>query len=313
MNQYADTSRNATSSPAIAVVMPVYNRAKYLHAAIRSILNQTFTDFQFIIVNDGSTDDSRAIIESYIDHDPRITLINQTNAGCYAARNAALEITTAPFTAITDSDDMAHPDRLQKQYDFLIANPDHVAVGSLMRLTDPFGVPNQLINAPEHHDAIDNHHMQGNPGALIHGTVTLRTNALRQLGGYTLAPNSADYDLALRLAEIGKLANLTEPLQYVRTHFASISSTSRADQINRARAFCKQAHIRRGLDCQLSKTINRDAQTNAITPADQAASWARYAVHAKRLNIARRHAATAIKHDPFNLENWRIMKWALTG
>jgi glycosyltransferase involved in cell wall biosynthesis len=123
--------------PLISVVMPVYNAAQYLREAIDSILNQTFRDFEFIIINDGSTDRSLEIIQSY--NDDRIRLINQKNTGLAKALNNGIAIAKSDFIARMDADDISIPERLTSQFSFLESNVDVVAVGSNAEVIDKEG------------------------------------------------------------------------------------------------------------------------------------------------------------------------------
>src|SRR5690349_9241462 len=111
------------TKPVFTVLMPVYNGEKYLREAIDSILAQTLTDFEFLIIDDGSKDRSVDIIKSYAD--PRINLVkNEVNLGISKTLNRGIEIAAAEFIARMDADDISHPTRLQKQYDYLIKNPE---------------------------------------------------------------------------------------------------------------------------------------------------------------------------------------------
>ena len=108
--------------------MPVYNAEKYIGDSIASVLQQSFIDFELLIINDGSTDKTEKIIRGFAD--PRIRLINQTNQGIAAALNNGLQIARADYIARFDADDICMPERLQIQYDFLRTLPDYVIVGS---------------------------------------------------------------------------------------------------------------------------------------------------------------------------------------
>ncbi len=110
------------NNPKITVLMSVYNGEKYLRNAVGSILNQTITDFEFIIINDGSTDGSREILESY--NDDRIVLINQNNTGLTKALNKGLSLARGEYVARIDADDSANPARLEKQLIFLRNNQE---------------------------------------------------------------------------------------------------------------------------------------------------------------------------------------------
>ncbi len=109
--------------PELSVVMPVYNASRFLKEAIESILQQTFTDFEFIIIDDCSTDNSVAIIKSY--KDDRIQLyFNDKNSGISYTLNKGIKLANAEWIARMDSDDISYPERLQKQHDFILQHPD---------------------------------------------------------------------------------------------------------------------------------------------------------------------------------------------
>ncbi|QQE12447.1 glycosyltransferase family 2 protein [Planctomycetota bacterium] len=293
--------------------MPVFNRELYLDEAIQSILNQTFSNFEFIIINDGSTDNTSKILSHYKTIDSRIIVKNQENSGNYAARNHGMQVASSSYIAVMDSDDIAHSKRLDKQYNFLQSNPDHVAVGSDVQIVDPFGICNQYDKKPELHRDIDESHMRAEQGAIHHPTLMIRTRILKKIGGYVNVRNTADYDLTLKLAEYGKIANLPLPLMKWRRHPDSITSLARHEQIQRAYDFCKNAHIRRGIPFELNAPCIKSIRTNTLSEADQCASWARHAINQGQLKEARIHAINALKREPFKVENWRTLKWSLTG
>ena len=114
-----------SDAPCVSVLMPAYNVEKYVGAAIESILNQTFSDFEFIIINDGSTDDTANIIKKYAAQDKRIRFIdNHENRGFIARLNDCLDLARGKYVAKMDSDDISLPERFAKQVDFLNTNPD---------------------------------------------------------------------------------------------------------------------------------------------------------------------------------------------
>ena len=117
-----------STDPQITVLMPAYNAEKYIGEAIASVLNQTFTDFELLIINDGSTDTTKQIIDSFTDS--RIRLINQTNQGIAAALNIGLLNAKADLIARFDADDICMPERLMIQYNFLSDHPDYIIVGA---------------------------------------------------------------------------------------------------------------------------------------------------------------------------------------
>lgn len=302
--------------PALTVVVPVWNRERFVGACIESILAQTFTDFELLIVDDGSTDRSPRIVRRYADRDNRIRVIQQAKTGCYAARNAALAATRGEWTAIVDSDDVALPHRMERQVAFLRSRPDHAAVGTWAVFTDPYLIPNRVVRPPTEHEAIDQRHLSGTPGGLIHPTAMCRTELIRRVGGYRLAPSSADYDLFLKLAEMGRLANLPHVHQQVRTHYRSISSTMRGDQISRARQYAHEARVRRGVASasdRLPEPRRTAVQESIVSAADQARSWALHAIHMRQRWAARRHACSLLRRKPLSRESWRVLRWSVTG
>src|SRR5262245_19762108 len=118
-----------TESPKVSVVIAVYNREKYVRSAVDSILSQTFSDFELLVIDDGSTDGSIAVVQSH--SDPRIRLIrNHTNFGVSATRNKGIQLARGEYLAFLDSDDWAYPDRLAKQIAFLDNHSEYAAVGS---------------------------------------------------------------------------------------------------------------------------------------------------------------------------------------
>ena len=118
------------SSPAISVIMSVYNDEKYLAKSIESILNQTYSDFEFIIINDGSTDKSMEIIDRYKNEDKRVVVVNQENMGLTKSLNKAIKLSKGKYIARMDSDDISVSNRLEKQIEFLKHNKDYALVGT---------------------------------------------------------------------------------------------------------------------------------------------------------------------------------------
>jgi len=222
--------------------MAVYKAMAYLPESVESILNQTFTDFEFIIVNDGSTDESTDYLNSLTD--PRIVLLHQKNAGQQAAANKAIQQAKAPYIARMDADDLAEPVRFEKQVAFLDANPEVGLVGSqIYRL----GGNNRGLGSsfPCDHDKlyeelINNRHAMCNP------TIMFRKQLFQEIGGYWEHNIAEDWDMFLRIGEISKLANLPEPLLSYRFHTGSI---------NGRRMF--EAQLHNEYACELARRRNR--------------------------------------------------------
>ena len=134
----------ATGFPKVTVVIPVYNREKYLGIAVDSILSQTFPDFELLVIDDGSIDRSIDVVLSH--SDPRIRLVcNNTNLGVSTTRNKGIQLARGEYLAFLDSDDWAHPERLAKQTAFLDNHPDYSAVGSWIEWMSEAGHPSGRI------------------------------------------------------------------------------------------------------------------------------------------------------------------------
>ena len=197
------------SIPKISVVMSVYNEEKYLPEAIESILNQTFEDFEFIIVNDGSTDRSLEIIQSY--DDDRIVLINQENTGLAKALNNGIAISKSDFIARIDADDIAMPERLEKQLAFLSNSPSYIIIGSNAAIIDKDG-----HFVCDSHLFVTDEEMKGMlPNTpFIHPSVMFKKKSFYEAGKYPeyMINFAEDVVLINRMAKLGKFANISENL-----------------------------------------------------------------------------------------------------
>lgn len=218
--------------PKVTVLMPVYNREKYLREAIDSILSQTFTDFEFLIVDDGSTDNSLEIVNSY--PDSRIRLIrNLANLGISESLNIGLSESLGDYVARMDSDDISLPNRLQKQIEFLNQNPDITVLGSHMNFINMHGQNLEHLNyLPSYslaHQEIVYAMLYSIPFA--HPSVIFKRLEVLKIGGYRflkeLENGSEDYDLWLRLAAQNyKFANLSDHLIKYRLHRDSLTQVA---------------------------------------------------------------------------------------
>ncbi len=198
------------SHPRVSVVMPVYNAEPYLRPAIESVLGQTYPHFELVLVDDGSTDASRAIAEEFARADRRIrVLCNPRNLGVVAARSRAVAEAdpASAYFAVFDADDICLPDRLQRQVDFLEANLDHALVGGHTLVIDaeghPFGARRYPTTYAEIARVITRYCPIAHPAAMI------RRSALEAIGGYQERfPRCHDYDLWLRMASRFEIANV---------------------------------------------------------------------------------------------------------
>ena len=219
-------------SPIISVVMSVYNGDKYLREAIESILNQTFNNFEFIIVNDGSEDGSLDIIKSY--NDSRIVVVDQENTGLAIALNNGIQIAKGRYIARMDADDISDINRLEIQYNFLESNPEIGIVGTWITFIDDNGNEIGKKKEPISPNEINNKILTY--GCFNHGTVMFRRDVFFKAGKYSDEypenPPTEDFALWNRILRISSGANIPQYLYRLRMHPFSISSTQRKDQIN---------------------------------------------------------------------------------
>jgi len=210
---------SVTTGPRVAVVMTVHNGMPYLKPAVESILSQSLAEFEFIIVNDGSTDSTSEFLQSI--RDPRVTTIHQERCGQQAAAHHGIVAASATYIARMDSDDVSAPQRLERQLTFLDANPDIGLVGSQITRRGESG-SGLLSHFPTDHDRIvddlfHNRHSMCNPSTMF------RRDLYFAVGGYWQHNIAEDWDLFLKIAEHAKLANLDEPLLSYRFHTGSIN------------------------------------------------------------------------------------------
>ena len=216
-------------NPKITVLMPVYNCELYIKEAVDSILNQTFSDFEFIIIDDASTDATVSIIRSY--NDSRIYLVEKTfNTGLTNSLNHGLSIAKGEYIARMDGDDVSLPERFLQQVAFLDKNLDVVVCGGYFKI---IGM-DKIITVPENHEDIKLAMLKD--CAIAHPTVMMRKETLKQHSlMYDITKEPAeDYDLWTRLLSIGKLHNLQKVLLNYRVHNSQVSQKRNVQQINTA-------------------------------------------------------------------------------
>jgi len=217
--------------PFVSVLMPVFNGELYIREAIDSILKQTYTHFEFLIINDGSTDRTVEIIKSY--NDSRIKQINnKENIGLTKSLNIGLKLAKGKYIARMDADDISSPLRLEKQIQFLEHNTHVGLVGSWFKIIDKDVTVKTLSDPEEIHVQL----LFKNP--IAHPTTMYRKKLLTD---YNLSYNTAfntsqDNDLWYRFSKVTKLCNLPEVLVYYRKHENQISEKNLVLQKNNSRA-----------------------------------------------------------------------------
>ncbi len=209
----------------LTVILPVYNAMPYLPAAVESILCQTYSDFDFVIVNDGSSDGSSQYLGTL--RDSRVEIINQANAGQGAARSLALSKCQSEYVALMDADDISEPDRFLAQLEYLDSHPDVVILGTQFEFLIG-AVRQKALSMPTSHDEIEARLLEGraglcNPSLMFRNTAEYRCD-------YPSGILGEDIDFCLRMCEIGRGANLDRVLLQYRLQVAQ-TSMSRSREI----------------------------------------------------------------------------------
>jgi len=254
MTAVNSTSRPATisaASPAVSVVMAVYNGERFLHEAIESILNQTFTDLELIAVDDGSTDATPRILGEYASADSRVVVHRQANQGLVAALNCGVGLARAPLIARIDADDVALPTRLERQFRFLMEHETVTVVGGAVTFINDSGRSFADVQSPLTDAEIREALPETTPFAL--SEVMLRSEVFERVGGYRpIFRYMEDLDLWLRVAECYEkphqseiLANLPEIVVRYRIHATQLTqnleSMALADVAARTAARARKA------------------------------------------------------------------------
>ena len=234
------------TAPRVTVLMSVHNGGRWLRAAIDSVLAQTWTDYEFLIIDDASTDDSAGQIEAV--NDPRIRFIRlPENIGLTRSLNVGLREARGEFVARQDADDLSAPERLEKQVAFLEAHAEVAVVGAQGRLIDAGGRSRGNRNLPLEAAGVRWLSLFDNP--VIHTAAMFRMAVAREeFGGYDETFSTCqDYELWTRIAERHEVCNLPERLVTVREHRESISAVRRVEGPEMVRRVVRRILERRGM------------------------------------------------------------------
>ncbi len=225
-----------SGAPAVSVVMPVHNAGEYLDAAVGSILGQSLADFEFVILDDGSTDGSLERLRRWARSDGRIRLIeNGTRRGAALSSDRVTRAAGAAVIARMDADDIAEPMRLERQLKVLADHPDAVMVGALADTIDESG---RRVRAPDYGRLV----RRSAFAPFSHSTAMFRRDAFERAGGYRSAAEKwEDVDLFLRLAAEGRILVLAEPLLHYRQTGRSTRSMDGEARLERSMALLYQA------------------------------------------------------------------------
>jgi glycosyltransferase involved in cell wall biosynthesis len=222
------------TTPTVSVVMSVFNGERYLAEAVESILGQNFHDFEFIVINDGSTDRTSVILESYLKIDPRLRVHHQEHKGLVESLNFGCALARGKYVARTDADDIAIEDRLMRQVDFMEKHPDIGVLGGAVQVIDSTGKALETSVNPAEDKDIKLALLRGHC-PFWHPSVLMRTDVFVSTGGYRkIVSGAEDHDLWLRIADHYRLANLeTVVLKYAGCRGGKKKWTNRPTRFSR--------------------------------------------------------------------------------
>lgn len=242
--------------------MAVYNGERYLAQAIESVLNQSFRDFELLVLDDGSTDGSLGVARAY-ENDSRVRVLPRKHRGIASSRTDLIGHARGEYVAFMDGDDVSFPDRIRSEVEFLDGHPDCVGVSGWLELVNAKGQPIRVLDYPLDHDEIDQRNLQGCMG-IVHGAAMVRREAAASVPTSTYR-YAGDLDFWLRIGETGRLANIPRPLLQYRFHAASVSEAHLDEQFASVKAICEEAWTRRGIKGEFKAEKNWRHATDATT------------------------------------------------
>ena len=273
------------ADPLVSILLPVYNSQRYLRPAVSSMLAQSFSDWELICINDGSSDDSPSILEEFAASEPRLRVVHQENQGLVESLNRGAALARGALICRMDADDIAMPERMALQVRFLREHPEHVAVGGAILKIDADSDPLGVDRLPAEHADIERALLSRKTG-LFHPTTMMRSSALSAVGGYRRAYEWVeDHDLWLRLAQRGRLGNLQRVVLCYRLHSNSICWQRSALQRERMTQLMQEAYAVRGLEMPRDLSLSSDAVRSAAGPG----KWARMAAKGFAPRTALKH------------------------
>lgn len=244
------------NAPIVSVVMSVLNGERFLQEAVESILNQTFDQFEFIIINDGSSDNTPSILDSYRVRDSRVQVYHQENRGLVESLNRGCRLATGKYIARMDADDVAVRERLMWQVEFMEKHEETGAVGGAFEVIDGSGASILTYRTPVGDREIKLALTRF--CALLHPTVLMRRDVFFAVGQYRkVVVDAEDYDLFLRIAEHCQLANLDRVVLRYRLHPSQVCVRK-----------CRQNSLS-GLAAQVAAKARRNGSRDPLETLDQ--------------------------------------------
>jgi glycosyltransferase involved in cell wall biosynthesis len=297
--------------PQVSAILPVFNAERYIGDAVQSILDQTFRDFELIIINDGSTDGSLAVLEKLAAKDSRIRLVSRPNTGYVKALNEAVGLSTGEFIARMDADDFCLPGRFEQQVSYLNKHPDCSLLGTNVNQMDQDGsIIGPMRDVGFGHDSIT-HSLLRRGWPIVHPSVMMRAAASRKIGGYVLAycPNE-DHDLFLKMGEVGRLENLPQVLLNYRKHTASESVVKQHRTDELVSTIIINACRRRGIAVPAAAV---HPKPRTATQADTERDWGWHAIESRNIPTAKKYALITLRNRPMSVDAWKLAFCAARG
>lgn len=300
------------AGPRVTVLLPTYNAAEYVESAIQSLLDQTFDSFELFVVDDGSTDGTLDIVESFDDDRIRVIRRDEPAGGLPGALNRGLELARGEYVARQDADDKSVPMRLERQVAVLDDDPAISMVGTSAHLLDADGdrYETRIVPpSPTFADLLEKNHF-------VHGSVMFRRDTVRALGGYDTAVSHAeDYDLWLRLADETSVRNITDPLYELRLHDESVYG----DQLRTVKLHAAFARQRALGETDLTAQTLREEGVHAVYADLGAAERLRFhremaqeLLRYGRLADARDHCRRALEVEESGPVDWGLLGLSYT-
>lgn len=306
-------------APRASVLMSVRNNERYVRSACESVLSQTVEDFELVVLDNGSTDRSAAIIADLAAEDKRVRLVSREERSLIQSRNELLEMARSPIVAWMDSDDLARPRRLETQLAMLDASPDLVCVGGAAVVVDPDGDRIDFEVYPEDHETIVDLQMQG-VGGMRFPCVTMRREVALKLGGFRQPFHMCeDFDLLMRMSEVGRMANTSRIVLEYREHLRNTSRMLRHRWPVYRDFVLKLAHQRaksgsdvlaEGKKVQLEFPDKPPVADIAWETRDE---WARRALQVGHKKTAWKHMMLAVASRPLRVGSWKLFARVLIG
>lgn len=292
--------------------MPVFNTERYLLKALQSVREQSFSSFELVVIDDGSSDGSTRILEQFAAQERRMRLIRRENRGLIATRNELLAASRAPLLAWMDSDDMSLPERLAQQVKAFEADPQLACLGTSAQCIDPEGHFLKIERWPT--DAAQILIEQQTGGAMRFPTTMMRRDLALRVGGFREPFKiGEDYDFLLRLSRHGKMSNLADVLYLYRQHVASVCATlgphwpvyrDRILELAREREERGRDRLEEGGSIQIDvpAITNREAMKHQVYR-----NWAEQALENDNFPLAMRYALSSVRGRLASWSAWKFV------